>query len=253
MKKLLVLCLTLVLLLSACGPAAVDDPAVTTDAGTGNAVTTAPQSMEITEITVGEEITSLGGDSYKILRYPVAVGTGTEALNARLKHHAEEFFTTHATGALTMRDEGETFTYEVTSVEIKRFDGEILSFLCRAAYTSPVDGTEKQIVYTGNLNPATGESIAPEALITDWDTLAELLRTGKGMPAWGSEELLDQMGWDDLLLQIKPAYGIYPAVCCSETGVEIAFEVLPLFGGTAGFTVTYADAADCLAVEPPRN
>lgn len=253
MKKLFVLCLMLVLSLSACGPAAVDDPAVTTDAGTGDAVTTAPQPMEITEITIGEETTSLGGDSLKILRYPVAVGTGTEALNTRLKHHAEEVYTAHATGALTMRDEGETFIYEVTSVEIKRFDGEILSFLCRAAYTSPVDGTEKQIVYTGNLNPETGESIAPEALITDWDALAELLRTGKGKPTWGNEELLEQIGWDDLLLQIKPAYGIYPAVCFGESGVEIAFEVLPLFGGTAGFTVTYADAAHCLAVAPPRN
>ncbi|MBQ8276809.1 MAG: hypothetical protein IJZ02_09360 [Clostridia bacterium] len=253
MKKLFVLCLMLVLSLSACGPAAVDDPAVTTDAGTGDAVTTAPQSMEITEITVGEETTSLGGDSLKILRYPVAVGTDTETLNARLKHHAEKVYAVHATGALTMLDEGGTFNYEVTSVEIKRFDGEILSFLCRAAYTSPVDGVETQIVYTGNLNPVTGESIAPEALITDWEALGAILRAGKATQTWGSADLLDQMTWDDLLLQIKPAYGIYPAVCFGESGMEIGFEVLPMFGGTAGFTVTYADAAHCLAVAPPRN
>ncbi|MBE6575791.1 MAG: hypothetical protein E7654_05945 [Ruminococcaceae bacterium] len=253
MKKMFALCLTLVLLLSACGPAAVGDPAVTTDAGTGDAVTTAPQPMEITGITVGEEITSLGGDSRKILRYPVAEGVGTETLNAQLKHHAEKVYAVHATGALTMLDEGETFNYEVTSVEIKRFDEEILSFLCRAAYTSPVDGTEKQIVYTGNLNPETGESIAPEALVTDWGALADLLRAGKSKLAWGSAELLEQMTWDDLLLQIKPAYDIYPAVCFGESGVEIGFEVLPMFGGTAGFTVTYADAADCLAISAPRN
>lgn len=252
MKKIFTLSLILALLLSSCGPAA-GTPADTTDDGTGNAVTTAPQPMEITEITVGEETTPLGGDSVKILRYPVAVGEGTDALNARLKHHAEEIYTTHATGALTMRDEGETFTYEVTEVEIKRFDGEILSFLCRAAYTSPVDGTEKQIVYTGNLDPKTGESIAPEDLITDWDAMAALLRAGKATQTWGSAELLEQMSWDDLLLQIKPAYGIYPAVCFGGTGVEIAFEVLPLFGGTAGFAVSYADAADCIAVTPPRN
>ena len=252
MKKIFALSLIFALLLSACGPAA-GTPSETTDTGTEDAVTTAPQPLEITQITVGEEVTSLGGDSVKILRYPVAVGTGTDALNARLKHHAEEIYTTHATGALTMRDEGETFVYEVTEVEIKRFDGEILSFLCRAAYTSPVDGTEKQIVYTGNLNPETGESIAPAKLITDWDALEALLRAGKATPAWGSADLLEQMSWDDLLLQIKPAYGIYPAVCFGETGVEIAFEVLPLFGGTAGFTVTYTDAADCLAVSAPRN
>lgn len=253
MKKIFALSLIFVLLLSACGPAVVGGPSKTTDAGAGDTVTAAPQPMEITEITVGEETTSLGGDSVKILRYPVAVGTGTDALNARLKHHAEEVYITHATGALTMRDEGETFVYEVTEVGIKRFDGEILSFLCRAAYTSPVDGTEKQIVYTGNLNPETGESIAPETLITDWEALGALLRAGKATQTWGSAELLEQMSWDDLLLQIKPAYGIYPAVCFGETGVVIAFEVLPLFGGTAGFTVTYADAAECLAVSAPRN
>ena len=111
----------------------------------------------------------------------------------------------------------------------------------------------QQIVYTGNLNPVTGESIAPEALITDWEALGAILRAGKATQTWGSADLLDQMTWDDVLLQIKPAYGIYPAVCFGESGMEIGFEVLPMFGGTAGFTVTYADAAHCLAVAPPRN
>ncbi|MBQ2768199.1 MAG: hypothetical protein IJF49_09035 [Clostridia bacterium] len=249
MRKFGVFLLVLAFLFTACSPVETDGEEQSTSADT----TIAAEPIHITEIIIEESSASLGGDSEKILRYPVVVGEGTDALNENLKRHAEQMYTIHATSVHTLLAEGETFVYAVTSVETKRFDDTLLSFLCRAEYTSPTDGMPKQFVYTCNINPTTAEIYSSDVLITDWTALAQLLRAGKGEMVWGSEELLTQITWDELLMQIKPEYGIYPAVCFNDGGVVIGFDVLTLLGGTAGFCISYADAADCLAVSAPQN
>lgn len=190
--------------------------------------------------------------SYKLLRYPAFDGEDdtTAALNQALRAAAEHAYTTHAANVQAIIDDGETFVYEVTEVEITRCDDALISVRSFAECSTPT-GTDA-FVYTGNLNPATAAAYQVDELVTDFSGLAKLLRDGKGSQVWGVDNLLDQITWDDLLVQIKPTYGIYPPVCFTDEGILLCFATNALLGDTAGFLLTYADAGSCLAAGTPQ-
>lgn len=261
MKKHFAALSALLLLLSACSgqPAAADDTAGTTlsPALTLDAPTSALEPLDpLTDWSVAETRTVLGTvgevESYKLLRYPAfaADNTTAEKLNAALAAAAERAYAAHAANVQSIIDEGTQFVYTVTEVEVTRFDETLLSVLCHAEYTAA--GRTERFIYTCNLNPATAAEYAADELVTDFTTLCTLLCEGKGEQRWGAEDLLTQTTWEDLLVQVKPAYGIYPPVCFDEEGIIIGFELNSLLGDHAGFALSYTDAAGCLAVGNPQ-
>lgn len=253
MKKSL-FALALCLLLTACSqPAGVDPADTSSPAATTPSVpeTLAPLPSEGDEVEIVTVETALGENAVRVLRYPRLPGEGTDAVNAALAAIAERTYTEHATNVQTMIGEGSAFSYTVTSAEILRRDAGLLSVLCRAEIK--LDGRVTQsIVYACNLDPATGTEYTADALVCDFGGLTALLREGKGSIVWGKTDLLSQTSWDELLVQIKPNYGIYPAVCFDAEGVIVNFEVVELLDWNVGCRISYADAAGCLTVAAPQ-
>ena len=75
MRKFGVFLLVLAFLFTACSPVETDGEEQSTSADT----TIAAEPIHITEIIIEESSASLGGDSEKILRYPVVVGEGKKS------------------------------------------------------------------------------------------------------------------------------------------------------------------------------
>lgn len=205
--------------------------------------------------TIAEENISLDAEtqSYKLLRYPCLSGEDETviALNRALVAAAERVYSVHATNVQAILDDGETFTYEVTEVEVTRFDETILSVRCFAACTAA--NSTQRFVYTCNLNPATAAEYLVTELVSDFAGLGKLLRAGKGVQLWGTSNLLELTTWDDLLGEIKPTYGIYPPICFTSAGIVLCFETNMLLDDHAGFLIPYADADDCLVVGAPQD
>lgn len=257
MKKMISV-LALCLMLTACSQPVSGDPPITTDPG----LSTPPEQETVAPVTPADpltveivsEETQLGGESgkdgMKLLRYPRLSGDANSSVNDVLKSIAERAYTEHTANVQTMIAEGNSFAYTVTEVEVLRNDVALLSVLCRAEIK--IDGRLTQrVVYACNLNPATGEEYTADALVSNFSALGKLLREGKGTLVWGSAELSTQTNWDELLVQIKPNYGIYPAVCFDKDGIILNFEVVELLDWNVGYRISYADAAGSLSVQPP--
>ncbi len=207
------------------------------------------ETVNMTAETVTENF--MDGTNSVMLKYPSVSGSGDAEkdarINAILASYARDMYEYQA----PLKDEEGGYSYAATDVRVTYLSDSFLSACIGGTILSGFSGNASNFFYTVNLNLDSGELYSSEDILSDYKTLRELFLEGDFMQQFGHIGLMDQMTREDLILQYREEYGILPQVYFTKDCIGFLLEVLPMLDGYAGFTLSYAQAEDCLDKNNP--
>lgn len=143
------------------------------------------------------------------------------------------------------------YEYAVTAAEITlQTEGFLSGYIFGAIY-SQYSGKGTFFAYTLNCDIENGCLYTTEELLSDYDLLAQRFLKGDFSQHFGYEGLDGMMSFEDMLLQYKTEYGIYPDVYFTDDSVGLLVETVTLLGGYAGYTLPYPRAREALDISNP--
>lgn len=152
-------------------------------------------------------------------------------LNSIVIDYVEEMLTNEAFGA-------DGFGYKITKSNVTYVDDEFASVVAVGEYSYD-DYPPTGFAYGVNVDMTNGTIIAADELIFDFDSIEKLFLNGGFKLCDGIDGLLDITNYEDMFMEYRPEYGIYPDVYFTSASFGIIIELVDTLGGYALFEISY--------------
>ncbi|MFY9382344.1 MAG: hypothetical protein WBI55_01685 [Eubacteriales bacterium] len=129
------------------------------------------------------------------------------------------------------------YVYKITSTDVKYSSKKFLSIVITGEYYITDSAHPTIFCYSINCDMESGELITPDTLIRDFSTIRSLFTKGKFTLKQGQKNLLEQTNYEDIILQYRPEYGIYPDIYFTGDSFGMVIELVFALGGYALFQV----------------
>lgn len=129
------------------------------------------------------------------------------------------------------------YVYKITSTDVKYSSKKFLSIVITGEYYISDSAHPTIFCYSINCDMESGEIITPDALIRDFSTIRSLFTKGKFTLKQGQKDLLKQTNYEDMILQYRSEYGIYPDIYFTGDSFGMVIELVFALGGYALFEV----------------
>ncbi len=199
--------------------------------------------------------TSLGGQSYKQLRYPELSRFGDENIrnkvNTLLSQIAEAEYASHAKGVAELLASGRTVTYEVTRSEVTYIGTELMSVRSEGVYRVSGNADER-FIYCNIIDLKTGRDVTEKNTFSNFGILINAFTEGRFTLVSGADGLLASASYAELISPYKDyaLYGTYPDVYFTNDSVVIIIELGAALGYYAEFSLPLSAAEGALKVSP---
>ena len=198
------------------------------------------------EISIAEN-SPVHGENDIILMYPQIKYEGkeetAEQINALLYEYALSEF--KKTGLDSSGSDSYSYVTESVLVTVKR-EG-FFSAVISGYYVSSEALHQEYFTYSVNLDIDNVRFITSEDVIADFVNIRTLFLDGKFTLSNGIDDLLEETTLEDMFVQYRADYNIYPGVYFTSSALGIIVEVVYLLGGTACFEIPYADVAEYIS------
>ncbi len=213
----------------------------------GGIVSPAPADYTVETVT---EYRTDNGNSLHLV-YPAVRGlTDKEAedrVNTLFAAYAEEMYRREE----LFSGEGGGYTYAVTEVTVTLAAKRFLSGYAGGVITADSTGYTAYFAYTFNCDLDACVLYSAEDLLTDYSRLVKWFKRGRFSQHFGYPDLQRQISFADMIEQYKAEYGVYPALYFTPDSMGFLVEVIPLFDGYAGYTLSLRQAEKCLKKDNP--
>lgn len=129
------------------------------------------------------------------------------------------------------------YVYKITSTDVKYSSKKFLSIVITGEYYISDSAHPTIFCYSINCDMESGEIITPDALIRDFSTIRSHFTEGKFTLKQGQKDLLKQTNYEDMILQYRSEYGIYPDIYFTGDSFGMVIELVFALGGYALFEV----------------
>lgn len=129
------------------------------------------------------------------------------------------------------------YVYKITSTDVKYSSKKFLSVVITGEYYISDSAHPTIFCYSINCDMESGEIITPDALIRDFSVIRQLFTKGKFSLKQGQKDLLEHTNYEDMILQYRSEYGIYPDIYFTGESFGMVIELVYTLGGYALFEV----------------
>lgn len=170
-------------------------------------------------------------------------GAVSDKLNALIKDYMDEKLQNELPG-----DGVVEYQYEVKSTETMISTDEIISILVKGEYYHEDSAHPTIFAYTLNCDVKTSSIITADNLIYDFAKVKKLFTDGKFTQKEGMDGLLDETNYEDMIMEYRTEYGIYPDVYFTSDSLGIVIELVYTLGGYATFEIPYSEVSGAVYI-----
>lgn len=197
------------------------------------------------EYTVGTETETKKTDNGQIsIIYPTIIDPDGESdraelLNSMIKAYMDQMFKYDGVSST-----GGEYTYEITDTITAFSNDEFASIIVKGQYYIEDTSNPTIFTYTINCDIKSTDIVASSELIYDFSKIRELFLNGKFKLKEGNSDLLDETNYEDMIMEYRSEYGIYPNVYFTEDSFGMIIDLVYTLGGYAMFEIPYSYVED---------
>ncbi len=159
-----------------------------------------------------------------------------ERLNELIKDYIDQKFKYDGVAGT-----GEEYTYEITETVTAVTTPEFASIIVKGKYYIADSPSPTVFAYTINCDMKAVAIISATDLVFDYNEVKKLFTGGKFKLVEGLETLLDETNYEDMIMEYRTEYGIYPNVYFTKTGFGMIIDLVNTLGGYALFEIPYSE------------
>lgn len=197
------------------------------------------------EYTVGTETETKKTDNGQIsIIYPTIIDPDGESdraelLNSMIKAYMDQMFKYDGVSST-----GGEYTYEITDTITAFSNDEFASIIVKGQYYIEDTSNPTIFTYTINCDIKSTDIVASSELIYDFSKIRELFLNGKFKLKEGNSDLLDETNYEDMIMEYRSEYGIYPNVYFTADSFGMIIDLVYTLGGYAMFEIPYSYVED---------
>lgn len=214
---------------------------------------TAPDTDDTTDIgnvedsdTVNDDENGEDGDGDIIIEYPTVDpdnGADSEKLNDIIKNYMDDKIKNELPG-----DSADGYRYEIKSTQTMLSNDEIASILVCGEYYHIDSPGPTVFAYTLNCDIKGTALITSDNLVYDYEKIKDLFCSGKFELVYGVDGLLDETNYEDMIIQYRAEYGIYPDVYFTDDSFGMVIDLVSTLGGYARFEIPHSEVTGLVYV-----
>lgn len=163
----------------------------------------------------------------------------SELLNSMIREYMDQKFK-YDGGADT---DGE-YRYEITDTVTALATDEFASIIVKGMHYVSDSPAPNIFTYTINCDIKASAVISASDLVYDFDGIKKLFLDGKFKLVEGMDGLLDETNYEDMIMEYRAEYGIYPNVYFTEDSFGMVIDLVYTLGGYALFEIPYSYVSD---------
>lgn len=195
-----------------------------------------PPASDMIEIELKEEKSEDDGSQITMI-YPTVTSAGrtehtADEINAAIREYMDE-----KRRIMCIDSGGDEYRYIIEKTDVKYTGKSFFSAVVRGYIYSSDAPHPTVFVYAVNCDTSSCEILEGEKLIKNYSRVKDLFLSGKFTETEGEDDLLDNTSYEDLIIEYRPEYGIYPSVYYTGTSFGLALETVYSLGGYALFEI----------------
>lgn len=204
-----------------------------------------PPASDAIEIKPTSESKEQDGSEIKMI-YPLLTSAGqsghtADEINSLIREYMDE------ERRITCIDSaGDEYEYVIEAADVKYVGKTFFSAVIRGYVYSDGAPYPTVFAYTLNCDTKSCRILEDGDLIKDFGKLRSLFTSGKFKMTEGEDDLLDNTTYEDLMIEYRPEYGIYPSVYYAGSGFGLALETVYSLGGYALFEISIDELGDAV-------
>lgn len=197
------------------------------------------------EYTVGTETETKKTDNGQIsIIYPTIIDPDGESdraelLNDMIKAYMDQMFKYDGVSSA-----GGEYTYEITDTITAVSTDDFASIIVKGQYYIEDTPNPTVFTYTINCDVKSTDIVPSSELIYDFSKIKEMFLDGKFKLKEGNSDLLDETNYEDMIMEYRSEYGIYPNVYFTEDSFGMVIDLVYTLGGYAMFEIPYSYVTD---------
>lgn len=176
--------------------------------------------------------------------YPTINDPGGEALDPELLNQLIKDYMDQKFKYDGVTDTGAEYTYEITDTVTAIATDEFVSIIVKGRYYITDAPNPVVFAYTINCDLKASVIISASDLVYDFAEIKKLFTGGKFTLEEGMQSLLEETNYEDMIMEYRAEYGIYPNVYFTESGFGIVIDLVYTLGGYALFEIPYSEVED---------
>ena len=128
-------------------------------------------------------------------------------------------------------------TYEISSFNITYLSDTFLSAVVEGMLTVSLAAHPNPFVYAVNVDLEDLKEITPAEILADFEKIKKLFEDGRFTLENGIDELNSEMSFEDMIMQYRSEYEIYPQVYLSDEKFYLNVELVYALGSNAQFSI----------------
>ncbi len=133
------------------------------------------------------------------------------------------------------------YQYNITETKTMLMTDDLLSILIMGQYDVSDSPHPTLFAYTINCDLTDNSLIYAEDLIKDFGIIREKFINGSFTLEYGNEGLLFETNYEDMIMEYRTEYGIYPYVFFTEDTFGMVIDLVYALGGYAVFEIPYSE------------
>lgn len=181
----------------------------------------------------------------KVERSAPASSYSPEAQNNAIREYMDERRRVMCIGM-----SGDEYEYIVEKTEFRYVGESFFSALVTGHFYLKDSSHPTMFAYAVNFDSVRCSVLSGEDLIRDFSRVRDSFINGKFKLIHGMDGLLDETGYEDMIMEYMPDYGRYPEVYYTENGFGLALDLVYTLGGYALFEIPRTSLGDAVYAPP---
>lgn len=163
----------------------------------------------------------------------------SELLNQLIKQYMDQKFKYEG-----IESESGGYVYEITDTITALSTDSFVSIIVKGQYYIQDASSPTLFTYTINCDLTSTDIVPASELVYDFSAIKSLFIDGKFTLADGYENLLAETNYEDMIMEYRSEYGIYPSVYFTEDSFGMVIDLVYTLGGYAMFEIPYSYVTD---------
>ena len=193
-----------------------------------------------------EKVSQNEGSATIVMIYPKVVSAGASSHSADELNIIIREYMDDRRRAERIESFGDEYEYIVEDVDLTYVGESFISAVVKGHYY--IDGSTHPTLfaYTVNCDTKKGMIVTGADLIRDFARVRNTFTNGGFRLVFGMDGLFDETNYEDMIMEYRPEYDIYPDVYYTEKGFGLAIELVYTLGGYALFEAPLSSLGDAV-------
>ncbi len=138
-------------------------------------------------------------------------------------------------------------TYEIDKISVTYLSDTFLSAVVEGMLTVSLAAHPNPFIYAINVDLEECREISSGEMLADFDKIKKLFVDGRFTLVKGLEDVGEQMSFEDMIMQYRSEYEIYPQIYFSADKLYMNIELVYALGGNAVYSIELDDVKNCLS------